>query len=264
MTTVSIGRLLTYVRPYRKRMVGNFFCMVVASSMTSSLPILVKWVDTKVLHNPDSHDARDWIILLPLLILGVTLLKSLGQYGQQYLSESISEKISMDLRFQLFRKIQDRPLSYFYKIKKGALTSRFIADVGLNRGLYAQLLGSVLSAILTSFGVMAVIVYSVSWKLSVPSLLVMLVAVKPIHHFGKKIRRDAAEGQEATGEVTANLIEVFGAIKIVKAFVQEKNEAIFFPPQRPQENPDIWPVHGSKSSELASPGPAPVGIPPGV
>lgn len=218
-------KLLSFVRPHSGRMIGNFACMALAAGMTGCFPGLVKWVDTRVLHNPDKADQQYWIFALPVLIFGVTLLKALAQYGQQYLSESISEKIMVDLRSQLFQGVQNRPLSFFHKTKLGTLASRFISDVSLVRGLYAQLLGSVLSAVLKVICIIAVIIYTFPWTLYVPALAALLVAVKPIHYFGKKIKKAAGRGQEAMGETTSNLLEVFGAIKVVKAFGGEKRES---------------------------------------
>lgn len=224
----SLQRLLSFVRPHSGRMIGNFACMAVAAATTACFLELVRWVDTRVLHNPDAEDQKYWIFALPVVIVGITFLKALAQYGQQYLSESISEKIMVDLRDELFQGVQNRPLSFFHKNKLGTLASRFISDVSLVRSLYAQIIGSVPSALLKVIGIIGYIIYNFSWTLYVPAFMALVVAVKPIHYFGKKIRKAAERGQEAMGETTANLLEVFGAIKVVKAFVAEKREASKF------------------------------------
>ena len=102
-------RLLSYIKPYKKRLLEAIVCIVVAAAANLYLPWVIKDMIDKVLA------ARD-MEMLNLICVGIVVIffvRGIFYYGQGYLVSYIGQRVIVDVRDVLFRKLQRLPISFF-------------------------------------------------------------------------------------------------------------------------------------------------------
>jgi subfamily B ATP-binding cassette protein MsbA len=159
-----------------------------------------------------------------LIILGVTSIKAIAEYFENYLVKSLGQKILTDLQILLFNHLLDADLAFLQKESSGKLISRFTNDISLMRGAVSNLLIGISRYLFTVIG-LVVIMFSLEPKLSMIVFIAFPLAIYPIQLIGKRMRKIVHQTQDKLGDYTAKLDEVFLSIKVVKSYQGEDMEA---------------------------------------
>ncbi len=212
-------RLLGFVRPYVKRLLGAVACMGIYSAFSGALAWLVKPVVDRIFVEQDAS----MLALLPLAVLGVSVGKGLADYGQAYLMAWVGQRVIADVRERVYSHLQDLSLSFFHRNPTGQLISRITNDVNLLHGTVTDAVTGFLKDVLTICALVGVIFHN-DWLLATVSLLVFPAAVAPLAKMGKRIRGFSRRSQLQMGSLTTILHEVLSGQPIVKAFCQEARE----------------------------------------
>ena len=163
------------------------------------------------------------ILTLSGIILGLSSIRGIFGFGQQYYSESVSQLAVYEIRNQLFDRIQRLSLSFHDKSHTGNLMSRAITDVenirmfisiGLIRGPYFFIM----------FVTVAIILINMDTKLGLLSIAFMPVVAAQSIIARLKMRRLWTSVQERMGELSTTLQETLTGMRVVKAFGAEEHE----------------------------------------
>jgi len=219
-------RLLQYVKPYRMKLILAMTCMVFVAVCTAGSAWLVQPAMDKIFIDKDMR----MLFLIPLLIVGLYILKGVFYYGQAYLMSYVGQRIVADFREKLYDHIQRLSLSFFTKTPTGILISRLTNDVTLIQGAVSSALTSVLRDSFTIFALTVVVFYR-DWKLACIAAIVLPLAAIPIIKFGEKLRKFSIKGQIRMGFITSLLQETISGNRIVKAFTMEDYESRRFAAQ---------------------------------
>ena len=212
-------RMLNYVRPYTMRLVLAMGFMVIVSSFRGAIAFLVKPALDDIFINKDA--AR--LAIIPLLVLGVYLIKGLCEFAQSYLMSGVGQRVIRDIRDHLYRHMQSLSLSFYMKHPTGVLMSRVTNDVGLMQGAVTEAVTGLIKDVFSALFLAAVIFYR-DWKLALVALVAFPLALWPIVKFGRKLRRTSIRTQEVTGGLTSHLQETISGAKLVKSFGAEEYE----------------------------------------
>jgi subfamily B ATP-binding cassette protein MsbA len=212
-------RLLQYVKPYRMKLILAMICMVFVAVCTAGSAWLVQPAMDKIFIDKNMR----MLFLIPLLVVGLYILKGVFYYGQAYLMSYVGQRIVADLREKLYDHIQRLSLSFFTKMPTGILISRLTNDVTLIQGAVSSALTSVLRDSFTIVALTAVVFYR-DWKLACIAAIVLPLAAIPIIKFGAKLRKFSIKGQIRMGFITSLLQETISGNRIVKAFTMEDYE----------------------------------------
>ena len=161
--------------------------------------------------------------VLCVTILSVFFIKNIFLYLKNILLYMVQLNIVKDIRDRLYVHIQGLSLSYFNKEKTGSITSTIINDV-------EQLQGSLSVAFQKLFVepinilTFATLLFIISWKLALIAIIIIPLAGIAIIAIGKSIRRKSRRTQKKISHIMQILSETLGSIRIVKAFVNEKEE----------------------------------------
>ncbi|MFL3052779.1 MAG: ABC transporter ATP-binding protein [Candidatus Neomarinimicrobiota bacterium] len=161
--------------------------------------------------------------VLCVTILSVFFIKNIFLYLKNILLYMVQLNIVKDIRDRLYVHIQGLSLSYFHKEKTGSITSTIINDV-------EQLQGSLSVAFQKLFVepinilTFATLLFIISWKLALIAIIIIPLAGIAIIAIGKSIRRKSRRTQKKISHIMQILSETLGSIRIVKAFVNEKEE----------------------------------------
>ena len=219
----TIPRILQYVKPYKSRLVIAMVCMVIVASMAGAQAYMVKPLLDEIFFKQD----KNMLLVVPLLILGIFLVKGLFSYGYNYLLQKVGQSVIRDLRNALYSHIQSLPLSFFQKKPTGELISRIISDVALIQGAVSNVLVGILKDTCQVLFLIGVIFYQ-DWRMASIAMISLPLVVYPIVNFGRRHRRLSRGSQQTTAQVSNILYETITGNRIVKAFGMEKYEVSRF------------------------------------
>jgi len=157
---------------------------------------------------------------------GIVLLfffKGLAFFGQNYLMNTLGQRLIKELRAKLFEKILYLPTAFHNRHNTGDLISRFTTDLTvLSEGIKVGVTGPLrdFPQILILLGIMG---YR-SWQLFVLTLILLPVAGYLIQAFGQQNKVVSDKRQGKFGELTNLINETIVGIRVVQAFGMEKYE----------------------------------------
>jgi len=215
----ALWRIVSYLRNYRLRLLAAFVCSAGVAAMMGVNAWLVKPVldDIFIARN------QELLMILPLVILGVAILKASFSYGQSYLMGYVGQWLVADVRQQLFLHIVRLPIRFHDANTSGRLMARVISDVNEMANAIPGILKDIFQQGLTFVALISVAFYQ-NWKMASVVLVGLPLSSYVLIRFGKRIRKLSIKGQESIGSMTSVLKEAFTGIKVVKAYGQEEKE----------------------------------------
>jgi ATP-binding cassette, subfamily B, bacterial MsbA len=216
-------RLYRYLNPYRFRLGAAFACSGLVAAFSGAYAWLVKPVLDEIFINKN----ESLLIILPLALFVVAVLKSIFNYGQNYLMNYVGNRVVTDIRQELFGKLIRLPVSYHDVNTSGRLVSRVVNDVTVMANAVAGVLKDIFQQGLTFLAMMGVIFYQ-EWRLAGLSVIVIPLAVFTMVRMGKRLRGLATSGQERMGDMASTLQETLSGIRMVKAYGREESEEARF------------------------------------
>jgi len=217
--TAIYSRLLAFLRPYRSRLFIAASCMIILAGCTAALA----WMLRPALDNALSGKDRNFIYLLPLMIIGLYVVKGCAYYGQAYLMGYIGQKVIFDLRNALYHHITGQSLSFFAHRKTGELLAHMSYDVTLVQATVSTAVTALMRDSV-SIVFLTLVVFIQDWMLACIAILVFPLVVYPIARFGRKMRSASTDGQVSMGALSSLIEETVGGVRVVKAFGMEDYE----------------------------------------
>lgn len=212
-------RLLNYVRPYLPRLLLAVLCTCLAAGCNLYLPWIIKDVVDKVLVQKDVR----MLYLIAASIVVVFIIRGLFFYGQSYLMSWVGQRVVIDIRGAIFRKLQRLSMSFYDKNKTGTIMSYVTNDVAALQVAMVEKAVELVTEGLVLIGSIAAMLW-LDWKLTLFTFCTFPVVLWFMDFFGKKIRRNGGRIQECTAELTSVLQEVVSSARVVKSFVREDYE----------------------------------------
>ena len=164
----------------------------------------------------------DMLFLVTVGMVAISIVKGFMVYYRNVLSSYVSGKIVMELRLDLYKKIQSLSYDYFSESKTGDLMSRFAVDTEKTLGILLKIF-SVLSEMI-SVVALVVILFVKDWSLSLICMVVLPLVSNVIKKYAKRLRKTGKDIQESYGKLTTILQEGIGGIRVIKAFASEEYE----------------------------------------
>lgn len=213
---VSIGRLLTYLRPYRVRMVIAVVALLLGAAFSLVYPLVVRDVINAVVDT----DASDSFAPLIGLLLGVFILQSIVSAINNYNLGYIGEHLVIDLRRQLFDKLSAQSVHFYTERRTGELMSRISSDTEQLRMVLTSNVSTLISQSLTVTGSLALMTL-INWQLMVFIVLVLpLVTIFGVA-YGYIMQRVSTRRQDAKAMSAVVVEESVSSVRVVKSFARE-------------------------------------------
>jgi len=224
----QMGRLLTYVKPYKSDVTKVVFVMTVFGMLARlAIPFLtMKAIDNAI--HPKNGDSS-----LALLVTIVSIM--LAMYGMRWWAQrytirqtnEIGQKVIFDLRAALFRHIQSLSFRFFDKRPAGSVLVRVTNDVNSLQDMFTN--GVVNSAIdivqLVGITVILLVIepkLGLAIMITVPLMFIVSTALR------KNIRMAWQVVRIKQSRINAHLNESIQGIRVTQAFAQEKENIGFF------------------------------------
>ena len=212
-------RILSYIKPYLHILLLALLCTMLAAGGNLYLPWIFRDMIDKVLN------AKDYYMLnmISASIVVIFLLRGIFLYGQNYLMSFVGQHVIIDIRSEVFRKLQRLSMSFYDKNKTGTIMSYVTNDVNALQGAMVDNTIELVTEGIILIGSVCAMVY-LDWKLTLFTILTFPVVLYFMNFFGKKIRRSGGQIQAATADITSVLQESVSSARVVKSFVREQYE----------------------------------------
>ncbi len=224
-------RLFHYVRPYRRQFSVAWLCVVFASCFVMVSPLLIRYAIDLGL-DPQKDASGKFVslegngTLVVFAALGVIVFafgRGLASFGQQYLGESMGQKVAYDIRNEIYNNLQRLSYSYHDKVQTGQIMSRVTQDVEsirmfINMGLLR------LSQIGLILLIALVGMFIINWQLALISMAMVPILIWRSFVMAQKVRPVWVEIQQNMAVMTQVAEEGLSGIRVVKAFSREPFE----------------------------------------
>ena len=230
---LTIGALL---RPHWAALTLGFIAIAGETAANLLQPWPLKIVLDDVLRSRQSHAwtmnlihrlvGTDKIAVLEfacVAVLGIAVLDAVCTFGEKYLTTSVAQWVSYDLRLAIYAHIQRLSLAFHDQKRTGDLISRVTADIdSIQSFIMNGLLGVLINA-MTLIGMIAVMFW-LNWKFTLIALSVVPALFAMVYIYTRKIKKASRQVRKKEGEITSVVEEVLSSIRVVKAFAREDFE----------------------------------------
>ena len=213
-----LKKVLYRVRPYWAGLVASILLATVFVVMSLYIPILV-------------GDAIDCIVAagqvdfetIKRYLLGVAICAAtagLAQWLMSLINNSITFRVTRDIRNEAFRHIQSLPLKYLDTHPQGDLVSRVVSDVdtfadGLLMG-FTQLF----TGVMTIAGTL-LFMLRIHWGIALVVIVITPLSLVVANFIATRTYSMFRQQTVTRGEQTALIDETIGGLKVVQAFGHE-------------------------------------------
>ena len=214
-----------YIKRHRLQYVLGILTLFFVDYANIFIPKLTGVItDGLTAHSMDWGDVKR--NLLYLFLLGLSL--AVGRFFWRYFLFGASRSIEKELRNDMFAHLEKMDVEYYNEHKTGDLMTRFTSDLNAIRMAIGPAVISVFDASVMTFMVIFQMMYYVSMKLTLLTLIPMLLILFGEIYYGKIIRPRFTARQEAVSDLTDYVQESFSGIRVIKAFVREKSQRYHF------------------------------------
>jgi ATP-binding cassette subfamily B protein len=217
-TRSSYWHLLPYLKPHWQTIAWAFGCTLV---FTGCWPLLARLAGEALGLLVQGNVAA--LARLSGMLAGVFLVQKVAQYGQDSLMAKAALAIAFDLRRRVYAHLQTLNLSFFETAQTGDLSYRLTEDVDRIGEVVNKVFHDFTPCVLQLVVVFAYMVY-LNWQLTLASLLVVPLMGLLISWFGERMLVFSRRSQNLVSDLSALLTEVFGGIRLVRAFAAEAYE----------------------------------------
>jgi ATP-binding cassette subfamily B protein len=211
-------RLLGWLRPYRVGLAASALLATAAMVMTVAIP----WLSGRAIDQVREGD-KAGLTALGLAVLGAGVLRLALTVVRRLIAGRVSLGVELDLRNSMYRHLQSLELGFFDRQQTGQLMSRATVDLQsvrffLGYGLVYMLQSAL--TILLAGGAMIAVQPGLAAVSLIPVPIVVFVAAR----YGRRSRPARQELQQRIGELTADVEENIGGVRVVKSFAREDRQ----------------------------------------
>ncbi len=215
---VVYKRLLTYVKPYT----GWF----VISSLGFGLYAYSSVLFVQILENlinviAEADPANRYLV--PLQVIGATLLRSLGTFVGVYLMSRIAFNVIHNLRVQVFDHMTRLPNTTFEEKSSGHLISIITYNINGVTAAATDAIKISLREGLTVIALFATLIY-MDWRLTMIFIVIAPFIAVIVGTVGKRLRRLSNKVQNTVGDLTQVTGEMINGFRVMRSFGGEEYE----------------------------------------
>ena len=186
---------------------------------------------------PEFHFEAIWRVVS--LLIGLYILSAIFRYIQTWLMTQVTQTVTFRMRRQLSEKINRLPLSYFDKQTYGEVLSRVTNDVDTISQTLNQSLSQIVSSTVMVLGIL-VMMFSISWQMSLVALLVLPVAGGVVTLIAKSSQKQFLRQQTQLGELNGHIEEMYGGHQVMRVFNGQKKSLAKFSRINNQLQESAW------------------------
>ncbi len=212
----SLRRLAAYLRPHRKRLIQACLVMCVVAGINGLVVEVLGPLTNALFVKSSPQELERVALMIPL----VFFLKLVFQYTQSYLMSWLGQKITQEIREDLFTHLHALSMDFFWKSKSGEVLAKLTNDMNALQSAL-QFVPLYLIRDSLTVVVMLVVMFYANPKFAALALLVIPIAGGVLGVLGRKLRASSRRGQEVMGDIYHRFQESLQGMLVVKSFNYE-------------------------------------------
>lgn len=215
-----LKRLWPYIRPLIGIVLLAIVTMGVVAATEAGIPALLKPL---LDHGFGSHgsDRAKWYV--PIAVIGLALVRGVSQYTSNYLLNYVSNRILLQLRLEMFRRMIHTSASFFQRETASTVINAIVFEVNQ---ILSVLTGVMVTLVRDSLTVMFLLGYLfyLNWRLTLIVAVILPGIGWLVSKINRRLRRLNREHQTLTNELSYIVEETVGGYKVVKVHNGETYE----------------------------------------
>ncbi len=211
-------RLLGFLRPYRRGVIASAVLAAMAMAMTAAIP----WLAGRAIDEIRAGD-RSGLRDLGVAVLAAGVLRLALTVVRRLIAGRVSLGVEQDLRERMYGHLQSLELGFFDRQQTGQLMSRATVDLQSVRFFLGYGLVFMLQSALTIL-LAAAAMFATQPGLAAVSLAPVPLVVFVASRYGRLARPALQDVQQRIAELTADVEENVGGVRVVKAFAREDRQ----------------------------------------
>jgi subfamily B ATP-binding cassette protein MsbA len=190
-------RLLTYLRPHR----GAFTLGLLGGILFSATMVSFGWFAKEFGDGTfTNHDPRT-IWWIPLALVGLFVLRGLGDFTETYFMGYVGRRIVTRLRTEIVQRVLSLPIGFFDRNSSAVLLSRLTFNTEQIGQATTDSVAVIVRETLTLLGSIAYLLY-LNFKLTLMALTIGPLVAWLVTIINKRFRRYSRRIQDSMGDVT--------------------------------------------------------------
>ena len=210
---------LSFLKKYRVRMIVGLILVFITSLLVLINPQISGMIVDEVIVG--QHYEKLGILLL--IMIGVTLVRSLLRFTFLMCFESSSQGLVYDMREEAYRKLMKEDFNFFNKNRTGDLMSRQTGDMDAVRHMVSHVIYFSFENILV-FLMALVMIFSVNVKMALCMLIVLPFTLAVTLSQRRHIKPAFDRVRDCFSSLNAFAQETIAGNRVVKAFAKEDYE----------------------------------------
>ncbi|MBL4870568.1 MAG: ATP-binding cassette domain-containing protein [Robiginitomaculum sp.] len=224
--------LWPYVTRYPKKLTTFLIFLFASSFMTLSLTFIFRFMgDCGFGSKSDiaycqtiSGLTAGGLNGLFLVAVVFAILSAFISSMRAYLINTLGQRVVADIRIAVYNNLLRLSPAYYERVRTGEVLSRLTTDTTLVETVLTGSISFAIRSITTSVGAL-ILMFFVSWKLTLMVLLAGPVIIVPAIFAGRRIKTLSRDGQDKLADASARAGESLSNIQTVQAFTREQFEA---------------------------------------
>jgi len=214
-----LARVGRFVRPYKKQVIFAGIALLFAAASVLAVGQGLKFVIDRGFA---AGNAAELDRMLGVMMLIIVVL-ALATYTRFYYVSWLGERVTADLRREVFDHLLALPPGYFEVMRTGEVISRLTNDTTMLETVIGSSASMAIRNVLLMIGGLVMLALT-SAKLTFGVLIGVPLTIIPIILFGRRVRKLARASQDRVGDVGAYVDEALHEIRTVQAYGHESED----------------------------------------
>lgn len=232
-----LSRIMPYIKPYWFRIIIGFAIAIPLGLLDGVTALALKPYMDYVIGGTDfnfefqnihfSIESAKMAFIIPIGVILFAALQGVLRYLNGYCSTWVSQRITNDVKFDLFERLIHMHPQFFDDNSSGIVISRYMSDAKTASAGIVDNIKTITTSLCGALGLIAVMIYS-SWQLAFIGILVLCIAFIPVILIRKRIKDASNKNMVIGGNITTNINETYSGNKVMAAYgLQERQNAYF-------------------------------------
>ena len=220
----TLKRIARFAVPYKASLTLFLITVVIDAFLIVATPLLLRRLIDEGVIPKNTELVTNLAIAVGVIAVADALFSMAGRW----FSSRIGEGLIYDLRKQIFEHVQKQSIAFFTRTQTGALISRLNSDVIGAQQAFTSTLSGVISNLL-SLILVALAMFTLSWQITLISLVLLPVFLIPTKWVGRKLQGYTRQSFDLNAGMSATMTERFNVsgallVSLYGDSKKEKNE----------------------------------------
>ncbi len=215
-------RLFKYALYFKKEVFLCLFIVIMYAIVSISVPIYLSYLIDQQLPLAVTESLSFKFVFMAILYFGLAAFSSLFSAFARIITQNVSHKIVTKMRQDLFKHIQNVPVSYYDRTPVGTIVSRLTGDSKFIKFLYQTLLYDTIFSVVSLINIV-IILSNLDKQITVLTFVIIIVVIIVMIDFILRHIRYSILNRKAYSAVNVAVNENIVGAKMIQVFNQIKS-----------------------------------------